>query len=257
MAVVGSGELAFQFTDKLSSSKYGPDEYPRPGGGLTGVFSAAESHLKQPHDDEQDIYDNECPEAEQEDYEDMGLIPPQQDQGEEIYEDTAPSQQLQDTADELYEDSGPPQQLDDTAEIYDDMGPPQQLEDTEAQVYEAPVNESQNAGEEIYEAPEAENTEEQIYDNEGPEVAKQQPAKPSPPPEPPSDYREVAADASQQQLLEPMPGKAQQQQQQTLLQMSAEQGSLTSEGDWENPCIRCYNCTHAHEFADLTSSEKV
>ena len=231
-------------------------ECPKAGCGWTGNYSAAESHLKEPHDNEEEIYDNEYPatEPEQEDYEEMQLLP-QQDPGEELYEDTSSPQQLEDIAEELYEDTGPPQQLEDIAEeFYEETGPPLQLEDTEDQVCdnEAPVNEP-----EIYEAPDpdAQDTGDQIYDNESPEGAN--PAKPNTHPEPPSDYRELAtAEADQQQMVEPLPGKTQQQQE-TLAQMTAEEGSLTSyNSPRENPCLRCYNCSHDREFADLTASEK-
>ena len=213
-------------------------ECPKAGCGWTGNYSAAELHLKQPHEE---IYDNECPvpEQEQEDYEDMQLLP-QHDPGEEIYEDTGSPQQDEDMAEEIYDDTGPPQQLEDVEEDYEDTSPPQQLAPAEGEIYEAPDPDSQDMGE-------------QIYDNESPEAAR--PTNPSPQPEPPSDYRELAtAEANQQQMLEPMPDKTEQQ---TLAQMSAEQGSVTSSDiERENPCLRCYNCSHDREFADLTRSEK-
>ena len=233
-------------------------ECPKAGCGWTGNYSAAEPHLKQPHDGDEEIYDNECPvpEQEQEDYEEMQLLP-QHDPGEEIYEDTGSLQQGEDVVEEIYEDTSSPQQDEDMAEeLYDDTGPPQQLEDVEEDYEDtSPPQQLAPAEGEIYEAPDPDSQDmgEQIYDNESPEAAR--PTNPSPQPEPPSDYRELAtAEANQQQMLEPMPEKTEQR---ALTQMSAEQGSQTSSDiERENPCLQCYNCSHDREFADLTRSEK-
>ena len=199
-------------------------ECPKEGCDWTGDFSAAEAHLKQPHDSDEVIYDNECPAEEPQDYDNDRP----QDPGEEIYDNDGPLQPPEDPEEQIYDNDTPAQEPEEIQEdIYEEAPDPNDLED------------------------------QQIYDNEGPEVdrmsftTEQLPPKPQPSTssQPPSDYRAVAAETSQH---EPAPGKTQQ------LQLSVEQGSLSSSGSHrENFCLRFYSRTHSGEFADLTTSEKL
>ena len=233
-------------------------ECTKPGCGWMGDFSAIESHLQQPHDNPEDIYDNDYPAEEPADYEEEYFgNSGQQDGGGDIYDDATPLQQEEDSEEQIYDNEAPAQEED--QQIYDNEAPAQ--EDDQIYDNEAPAEAPVDGTEGIYdEAPDPNDIGEQIYDNEAPEVdrfsftteppTKLQPSTSShPPPLSPSDYREVAAETSNQQQTEP--GKTEQQQ-----MMQLEEGSLTSARK-ENLCLRFYRSAHGRDFADLTTTERL
>ena len=221
----------------------------KPGCGWIGVYSAIDFHLRQPHDTEEMIYDNEAPQ-EPEEYEEQVYDNEGQDGGEDIYDNDGT---LQDSGEQIY-DEAPAEDAEEEGQIYDNEAPEVNTEE----IYdEAPADDPDVEGQIYDNDNNPEDIGELLYEDATPEVDRMSFTTETPPKQaqaasssqPPTDYREVTAGEAIQQQQESVPGKP-------VQQLQPEQGSISSYKR-ENLCLRFYKSTHNEDFYDITAREKL